>query len=206
MAEFENLVRMVDWLGVALGAAGGVLAAAKKQMDWIGALVVAGSTAVGGGTIRDLLLGRVPVFWISDATYLYVIFITATIVYLSVRSFKQLERLLVWADAFALGVFAITGARIAMFHSQDLVVIIFLGCITGAAGGIIRDVLCNEIPMVFQSGPLYVTAAIAGLLLFCLLDRMGMPLRFAGMAGAALIITIRLAAIEFRLKLPPMNA
>ena len=196
------MLYVVQLVGVAVFAASGALAAGRKRMDVMGALVIAAVTAVGGGTLRDLLLDR-PVFWIADPAYLVVIVAAACATMLYARRFRPPRHSLVLADALGLGVFTILGAQVSQASGAGGVVAVLMGAITGVAGGAIRDVLSAEIPMVMRKGEkLYASAAIAGTALFLALEWAGVPRPAAGFTGMAAIVALRLAAIFWGLELP----
>ena len=196
-----SFLRILEMLGVAVFAISGALAAGRKSLDLIGVVVTATVTAIGGGTLRDVLLDRHPVFWIADTTNLWVIFAAAvgTVVY--TRRWRPPERSLAVADALGLALFTITGAQIAQAAGLSGVVAVIMGTLTGVAGGVIRDVLTAEIPMVMRRGPIYATACIAGVAVYLLLE-MVIPRDVAAVAGMASIAALRLAAILWDLTVP----
>jgi uncharacterized membrane protein YeiH len=190
-------------LGVAVFAASGALAAGRKGFDWIGVGAIAVVTAIGGGTLRDLLLDRYPIFWVADPAYLWVILAgaVATLVYVHYR--RPPDALLLIADAIGLAFFTISGAQVAEQSGVPGIAVVALGTITGVAGGVLRDVLCNEVPLLF--GPmrtLYATAAIAGASAYLTLQTFGVPRTFAALAGMGAIAVLRFAAIAWGLRLP----
>lgn len=194
-----SLLRFLDIAGVAVFAISGALAAMRRELDLIGVVVIALVTAVGGGTLRDLLIDR-QVFWIGDPAFVAVIVAAsiATIVYVRFR--EPPDRALSVADALGLGLFTISGAKIAEQAALPGVIVVMMATITGIFGGIVRDVLCAEVPMVFRKNTLYATAAIAGASVYVLIPREWSGV--AAAAGGALIIGIRLAAIWWRITLP----
>ncbi len=194
------MLYVMDLLGVAVFAVTGALAAGRKRMDGIGVGVLALVTAIGGGTLRDLLLGR-KVFWVEDQTYLIVIVTAAVATMATARFWPSIEKPLVVADAVGLGLFAVIGAQRALEAGAPPLVVVFMGMTTGAAGGILRDVLCGEMPYVFR-GELYATAAIAGCMLMLILIWARADARVAAAAGVALCVAVRLAAIRWGLRLP----
>jgi uncharacterized membrane protein YeiH len=186
---------------VAVFAISGALAAGRKSLDLIGVVVTATVTAIGGGTLRDVLLDRHPVFWIADTTNLWVIFAAAVGTVIYARRWPPPERSLAVADALGLALFTITGAQIAQDVGMNGVVVVIMGTLTGVAGGVIRDVLTAEIPMVMRRGPIYATACIAGIVVYLLLE-MAIPREAAALAGMAAIAALRLAAILWDLTVP----
>ena len=196
------LLYFIDLIGVAVFAVSGALAAGRKRLDLLGVVVIATVTAIGGGTTRDLLLDRHPVFWVADPSYLLVITgaALATVVY--VRWRRPPEEALAVADAFGLAFFVISGAGIARQLDLPAISVVVMGVLTGVAGGVIRDVLTAEIPMVLQRGELYATAAITGVGVFLALLAVGAPAPIPSLTGMAVIVALRLAAIVWGLRLP----
>jgi uncharacterized membrane protein YeiH len=188
-------------LGVTAFAASGAIVALRKGMDLIGVTVLAIVTAVGGGTIRDVLLDR-PVFWIREPMYLTVCLASAAIMVLWMRFWRPPESSLGVADALGLGLFAIGGAQIARQLGSAPIIVILMGTITGVAGGIIRDILSAEIPTVFRRGQLYASAAIIGTTAYVVLVWAGMPEPVAAFVSMAIVVAIRFAAVFFGIDLP----
>ena len=199
--ELTRILYFADLAGVAVFAISGALAAGRKSLDWLGVLVISVVTAIGGGTIRDMLLGRQPVFWIEDPTYLYFIF-TATFITLFFSRYRKLpQRFLLIADAFGLALFAILGAGIAESAGVEWIIVVILGTMTGVAGGILRDVLTNEIPLILRRD-FYATAAITGIIVYLILKNFGMDDNLATGIGILCVASLRLAAIFKGLRLP----
>src|SRR5688572_11496963 len=196
------LLYVLDLIGVGVFAITGALAAGRKRLDLIGVLVLALVTAVGGGTIRDLLLDRHPIVWLADPAYLIVIVASAFATMAFVRWRPPPEAALLIADALGLALFSVAGAQIAQRSGLPAASGVALGTITGAAGGILRDVLTAEIPLVFKPGALYATAAIAGTGLYFILDAVGIARQTAALVGIAVVTVVRLSAIWWGLRLP----
>lgn len=194
-------MRLIELLGVGVFAISGALAAGRKSLDLLGVLVVAAVTAIGGGTVRDLLLGRRP-FWLFDPIYLYVIILAALAILLYTRWRRPPERLLLLADALGLALFSISGARIAQQAHSPAIVVILMATLTGVAGGVIRDVLCAEIPLILRRGRIYATAAIAGAVLYLVAQRLGAPRGLAETLGMLGVAGLRLGAIARGWTLP----
>ena len=167
--------------------------------------MVAAVTAIGGGTTRDLLLNRHPVFWINDPVYLAVILATAAVTVLWTRAARPPMNSLAFADALGLAFFAITGAQLTLIAGHHWGIVILMGTITGVAGGVIRDVLSARVPMIFRRGELYATAAIAGAGLFLLLLTSGASETVAAFGGMGLVLLLRFSAILFGLRLPVLG-
>jgi uncharacterized membrane protein YeiH len=194
------------WLelaAVAVGAVTGVLAASGQRMDLFGILVLAMVTAVGGGTVRDLCLGAYPIFWVPTPDYLAVALVAALLTFVIARFYRMPHRFLLIADAFGLALFAILGAEKSLQYGSSGLTAILLGVVTGVAGGVLRDVLRREVPLVFRPEIyLYATAAMAGACLLVLLRLLAPGFEHAPLAGMALTLVLRLAAILFKLRLP----
>jgi len=196
------LLHILDLIGVAVFAISGALAAGRRRLDLIGVVVLAAVTAIGGGTIRDVLLDRRPIFWLADPSYLTVIVLSAVGTLLYTRWARVPWQTLDIADALGLALFSVAGAQIAERAGMPAAACVLLGAVTGAAGGVIRDVLTAQIPMVLQRGSLYATAALAGTTLYVTLVRSGVAQRPAVIAGMIVVAVLRLAAIRWELMLP----
>lgn len=193
---------VIDLVGIAVFAISGALAAGRKSLDLLGVLVLATVTAVGGGTLRDLLLGRLPIFWLTDPSYLLVILVSALATVAWAGRWRVPETALQVADALGLALFSVAGAQIAMSRGLPVASCVLLGTVTGAAGGMVRDILSAEVPLVLRKGNLYASAAIAGTLLYAALERAGVADPLPAFAGMALIAALRLVAIWRGLTLP----
>jgi len=196
---------LAELAGVAVFAISGVLAAGRKGLDLLGVAVIAVVTAIGGGTLRDVLLDRHPIFWIADPAYLWVILAAAVVTLGYVRLWIASRRALLVADALGLAFFAIGGVEITRQAGHSDLIAVLMGTITGVAGGVLRDVLLGEIPLIFRPGRLYATAAIVGATLYVLLAAHGVPSEVAALAGMAVIAGLRLGAIYWRLELPAVR-
>lgn len=193
----------LEHLAVAVCAISGVLAAAGKRLDLFGVLVLALVTAVGGGTIRDLCLGAQPVFWIQDPSHVVNATVTALVTFVIARFWKMPHRVLLIADAFGLAMFTIAGVEKSLLYQQSSVIAVMLGVVTGVAGGMLRDVLRREVPLVFQPDIyLYATAAFCGAAVFVLLRRFAPDFHEGRLIAMGVILTLRLAAIGWKLRLP----
>ncbi len=192
---------IVQLLGVAVFACSGCVAASRKPLDLLGIVMVATATAVGGGTVRDVLLDRTP-FWIEDPMYLVVVIITAGLASLYARHFPFPHRLLLHADAIGLSIFTIMGTQLAEQEGVSPLIALVMGVITGVVGGAIRDLLCAEIPFIMRSGHLYATAAFAGSGVYLLLLQTGMTGNAAGVIGMITCAAFRWSAILFNIRLP----
>lgn len=196
------ILYLLDLLGVAVFAVSGAIAAGRKRFDVLGVAVIATVTAIGGGTLRDVLLNRHPVFWIKDPTYLVIIFSAAALTLLYAR-FRRPPRLALFiADAFGLALFTISGAQVAEARGLSGIIVVLMGTITGTAGGLLRDVLSAEVPLLFRQTDLYATAAIAGASVYLILQAAGLERTQAALIGMGVVAGLRVAAILWRLRLP----
>lgn len=196
------ILQIFDLLGVAVFAVSGALAAGRKSLDLLGVGVIAVVTATGGGTLRDLLLDRHPVFWIQNPIYLVVILAAAALTLIYTRFRRPPNRALLIADAFGLALFSISGAQIAERTTVSAIIIVVMGAMTGVAGGVIRDVLLAEIPLILRRGNIYAVAAIAGVSVYLGLQYVGLDRSLATVLGMGTIAAMRLAAIAWGVSLP----
>ncbi len=197
-----SLLYFIDIFGTAVFAISGVLLAGRLKMDPFGVIALASVTAVGGGTMRDMALGATPVFWITDTTYLWVIIITCILTMMIVRRPKRLAWwVLPVCDAIGLSVFVGIGVEKALIYQDSALVAVIMGVITGCGGGIIRDVLAREIPMVLRS-EVYATACIIGGTFHTSALALGYDSSIALLSGIVSTLIIRLGAIKWHLSLP----
>lgn len=201
MNNIDGLVILLTYLAVSASAISGTLEARKHDMDVVGATTVAFVTAFGGGTLRDLLLGRTPIFWLVDPWLSIATFGIAVLTFYLLDRISN--RLLVLPDALGLGFFSILGATYAVQMDLSLLIISLMGVITGVFGGVLRDVICNKIPHIFKRNTsLYATCAFAGTWAFIIMVKLNVDVSVASWAGTALIVVIRLLAVRYRLTLP----
>ena len=196
-----SLLYIVGLVGVGVFAISGALAAGRKSLDLLGVVVIATVTAVGGGTLRDLLLDRT-VFWLIDPTYLLVIIAAALITIPYVRYRPPPHNVLLVADALGLALYTIIGTQIAEQQELSGVIAALMGVLTGAGGGVIRDVLTAEVPLLLRRGHLYATTAIAGAASYLILQDVGVERLVAAGIGMTIIIALRFASIWWGLSLP----
>lgn len=200
------IIYYLGLLGVAVFAISGALAAGRKGLDWVGVVVLAVVTSVGGGTIRDVLLNRQTIFWIEDPSYLWVALAASFFTIAYVRFFKPPTDALLFADALGLALFTIVGAQIAEAEGVSTLIVIVMAILTGVAGGVIRDVLTSEIPLLFRSTEtLYSVAALGGVLVYLLLQEFGLDKTFASLLGIAFVAILRFLAIIYKIRLPAFH-
>jgi len=197
----ESWIHILNLAGVAVCAISGTLMAFQKRMDGFGVVVLASATAVGGGTLRDMMLD-LPVFWIEDTDYLYVTCIAAliTIIWLRLTSLFPYHYLLV-ADAFGLALFNVVGIEKALGTGAGMAVAIAMGTITGVFGGLLRDVICREVPLVL-SGELYAITCIVGGGAYALFYTLQLPDIWCVVAALVTTVCLRLGAMRWHWELP----
>jgi uncharacterized membrane protein YeiH len=205
MAALDLALRLLDWLGISAFAASGALVASRKQMDAVGFVLIAAVTGFGGGTLRDLLLGRTPVFWLERPELLAIAAGAALLVFFTAHLVESRFRALVWVDAAGMALFAVVGAEIALVAGADPWAAVLLGVVTATAGGILRDVICNELPLILRR-EIYITAAAAGAAAYVVLRLAPLPRDAAILSGLLLAFGIRAAAILRGWSLPPYRA
>ncbi|HKI77352.1 MAG TPA: trimeric intracellular cation channel family protein [Ignavibacteriaceae bacterium] len=196
-----SLIYLVDLAGVAVFSISGALSAGRKGLDLLGVLVISIVTAIGGGTLRDLLLNRHPIFWIADPDYLIIIIAAALFTIFYVRLRKPPGNALLIADALGLSFFVISGTQIAETAGMHPIIIIIMGTMTGVAGGVIRDILSAEVPLILRRD-IYATAAILGSGIYLISQQLGAVKEIAFFAGFITIVVLRLLAIIKGLRLP----
>lgn len=200
------LLYILDMFGTVVFAISGILLASKLRMDPFGMVVLAMVTAIGGGTIRDMALGATPVFWVNQPQYLWVILATCALSMLLIRQPRRLPwYVLPVADAIGLAVFVAIGVDKALSYGASPMVAVIMGVVTGCGGGIIRDVLAREIPMIFRT-EVYATACIAGGIMHTLMLTANIDIELASVAGMITTLLIRLAAIRWHLSLPVFSS
>ncbi|ALG06434.1 trimeric intracellular cation channel family protein [Kibdelosporangium phytohabitans] len=195
------LLVVLDLTGIAVFATSGALAGVRARLDTFGVVVLGITTALGGGIIRDVLLGIHPPSTLRDWRYLLVPVVTSLVVFWLHPQFARLRRGVLLADAVGLGLFTVTGTTTALAHDVPSYTACLIGMTTGIGGGALRDVLIREIPMVLRK-EIYALAALAGGAVVVLGARLGFPAAPTAVVGAALIVTIRLIALWRRWNAP----
>jgi len=196
-----EIIYGLDLFGVAVFAVSGSLAAGRKHMDVFGVVVLGLVTALGGGTLRDTLLDVGPVFWIGDRIYLLVAVASALLTFTAVRVITVPWRVLLISDAFGLAVFMAIGTAKTLSVTQLPSISMIMGVMTGVAGGMIRDVLSAEVPLILRK-EIYATAALCGSFVFIIMNRFGLADTASLLLSALVTLLIRLAAIHYNFSLP----
>lgn len=193
-------IQLLDYAGVAVFAATGALAASRKQLDIIGFLFLASTTAIGGGTFRDVIL-NIPVFWIGNTDYIWICVAIAILVFLTAHRIESRYKLLLWLDAVGLAAFSVMGAAKGLTVTGSAPVAIIMGMLTATFGGVLRDLLSQE-RSVFLSRDIYVTAALAGAGTYTLIDIAGLPMQASAIVAFLVSFGIRGGALHFGWRLP----
>jgi len=200
--QASTLLQIADFTGTVFFAATGVLASARRRMDWIGAVVLAVVTATGGGTLRDLLSGQLPVFWIRDPRYLWIAILTALALLPLLHRIRFPERTLWLPDAFGLALYTWIGSEKILLLGFPGIIVVILGVMTGTAGGLIRDVLSAEVPFILKKGELYVAASLPGALIFVIMREGHVSLKISSITCLLTVLALRLAALRWKIMLP----
>lgn len=198
-----SLLSVLDYASVLVFALTGALVASRAQLDVVGFAFLACLTGLGGGTLRDLLLDRVPV-WIADPAYLVVACVAAVLVFFSAHLLESRYTAILWLDAVALAVAVTAGAGVALSLGQPTMIVVVMGIATGCAGGLMRDVVANEVPLVLKQGELYVTCALAGSLALVLASPLGAGV--ASLICGGVTFALRAGSIAFGWRLPVYKA
>ena len=193
--------QLVDILGTIAFAVSGVLVAMDKRLDLFGVLIIAFVTAIGGGTLRDLLIGNTPVTWMRDLTYVTIIPITVLLTIIFSHQLKYLRKSLFLFDTIGIGLYTMLGIEKGLEANLSPVMCIALGTMTASFGGVLRDILCNEIPVIFRK-EIYATACILGGTLYFVISQLGVPEQYAYVAGILAVIVMRILAVRFSIRLP----
>lgn len=193
---------LLDHTSVLIFALTGALVASRAQLDVVGFAFIACLTAVGGGTVRDVLLDRNPVFWIANPSFIATACTAAILIFFTAHLFESRYRLLLWLDSLALAVAVPAGVATALAMAQPLPIVVIMGMVTGCLGGLMRDVVCNELPLVLKQGELYVTAAFAGSLAAVAVSLITRQEIFILIACAGVTWALRAGSLAFGWRLP----
>jgi len=198
----------IEAVAILAFALSGLIEAARKRLDAVGVVVVAGLTAFGGGTLRDVLLDRRPFFWVEHASWLWALLglCIAAMFVLRARHFRPTERAMQWPDALGLGLFSASGTQLALVHGMPAIVAVLMGVVTAAFGGVLRDIVVNEIPRAFKDRQPYAVCAFAGGWAVVGAQAAGLSDSLSLLVGAAVGSGLRAAAMLSGLRLPGWSA
>lgn len=194
-------ITVLDYFGLVVFAISGCMIAAEKRLDMVGFAFFAITTGVGGGTFRDVVLGRLPVFWVQDPTPMILCGIVATGCYFVVHRIRNYQTALVWADAIGLATFSVIGAQIALSMDVSWPICVVMGGATASFGGMVRDVLAQR-PSIILQQEVYITAALVGAASYLLLLSLGLSMNLAAPIAIVSAFIVRGTAIIFNLRLP----
>jgi uncharacterized membrane protein YeiH len=195
------MFEILDTIGTLVFAISGALTAMYKKLDLFGVYCIAFVTALGGGTIRDVMIGSTPVGWMLDIDYVFIITLGFLLSLVFNRYLERLRISMLLFDTIGLGVFTLIGLEKGIEYGLSPVICVILGTLTATFGGVIRDILCNEIPVLFRK-EIYATLCIAGGILFFLLQEFAIPKEIISASVAVFIITLRLVAYKYNWSLP----
>lgn len=195
---------LLDIIGTMAFALSGALTAMNKRLDPFGILIIAFVTAVGGGTLRDVLIGKTPVGWMLNLNYVYVIFMGYILAILFRKRFDKLRKSLFFFDTIGLGVFTLIGLEKGISIGLHPIICTALGTMTACFGGVIRDILCNEIPVIFRK-EIYATICILGGIVFFILKKGNFPDELIQLVTSLVIIIVRLLVVKFNWSLPTLD-
>jgi uncharacterized membrane protein YeiH len=200
----DYVIGIIEFLAILTFAYTGLVEARKKDMDFVGACSLALITAFGGGTIRDLLLNRRPLYWVEHYEYTVIIFVLSGIVLWLFHSNREIfsETIITVIDALGLGLFSASGVALSLENGIPAFPAALIGVVTAVAGGIIRDVLCAEIPFIFLRKRLYVTCSFVGVWTYIGLNYFGLAPLVCLISCTLVVFFLRLAAVRFNLRLP----
>jgi len=196
-----SLFNVLDILGTIAFAISGALSAMNRRLDLFGIFIIAFVTAIGGGTIRDVLIGSTPVMWMENVLYIYLIGFVTILAIVFRNKLNYLKKSLFLFDTIGLGVFTITGVETGIQNNLDPIISVALGAVTGTFGGVIRDILCNEIPVIFRK-EIYATACLIGALAYVILYDMGVNADIIYVVTSLTVICIRIIVVKYHLTLP----
>ena len=198
-----EFITVIDFIGTFAFAISGIRLASAKKFDWFGAIVVGMATAVGGGTMRDVMLGTTP-FWMQNGFYLIVTIFSLFFVLIFSKYLVHLNNTIFIFDAIGLGLFTVVGVEKSLAFDQPMWVAIIMGSFTGAAGGMLRDTLINEVPLVFRS-ELYAIACVLGGCIYWICMKLGLEAIPTQIITAVSVIVIRIIATRYHIALPTLR-
>jgi uncharacterized membrane protein YeiH len=198
------MFQFLDIIGTMAFAMSGALTAMNKKLDPFGVFIIAFVTAVGGGTLRDIMIGRTPVGWMLDIKYVYVIIVGFILAILFRKKFDRLRKSLFLFDTIGLGVFTLIGLEKGINIGLHPIICVALGTMTACFGGVIRDILCNEIPVIFRR-EIYATICILGGIVFFMLRKMNLENDVLYLTTSLVIISVRLLAVKYKWYLPALE-
>ncbi|OOG22662.1 hypothetical protein B1C78_14635 [Thioalkalivibrio denitrificans] len=204
LPDVGHVLYAIEVVGVVAFAFSGISAAARQQLDLVGVTAVAGLAAFGGGTLRDLLLDRRPLFWVEhvELVWLILALAVAAVLFMRARHIAPTQRAMQWPDAIGMGFFSAGGTQIALGMEMPALVAVIMGLFTATFGGVLRDIVCNQIPSVFSDHRLYAICAFAGGWVLVACHAAALPTALALIIAALFATVMRMLAIAFNWQLP----
>jgi uncharacterized membrane protein YeiH len=196
-----NMIYILDIIGTIVFAISGALASRERKLDVFGTVVIAFITAVGGGTIRDIIIGHQPVSWLNDSLYIYSIFFGILLTFIFNKTLLKLKKTLFLFDSIGISVFTILGIEKALSHEMNYGIAIMFGIISAVTGGILRDVICNDVPLILRK-EIYASACLIGGVFFIVLSILNFNFELNLIITTLIITSIRILSIKFKWKLP----
>ena len=200
-----DLVVVIEFMAVIVSAIYGVLLATRTGMDFVGCFTVAFAAAFGGGTLRDLCLDRHPLFWIGNPHYAITVFVICLIVPYGAKLLPRIRPILVYPDALGMALFAVVGTAIALEMQDSWFIAVLLGTMTGTFGGVIADIICNEVPTLFRPSPLCATCAFAGAWLYVFGVAAELDVNLVAVISVIVIVVFRLLAVKRNWSFAPLR-
>ncbi|MAK91246.1 MAG: hypothetical protein CMI03_13340 [Oceanospirillaceae bacterium] len=201
--DITTAINIMSLSAVAVFAVSGALNAARQRMDILGFMLIGTVTGLGGGTLRDLVLGHLPVFWVREPIWISICLIASAVTYFVTPMLASLSRALLWMDAVGLALFAVAGTEVALKFGATPLIAVCMGVMTASFGGIARDVLCRS-SLTLMNEELYITTALAGSVVYLILHELDMAANVDLLGGFCTAFILRALAIKFKIKLPNM--
>ncbi|WP_372597863.1 trimeric intracellular cation channel family protein [Amphritea sp.] len=199
--DITAVVNIMGLSAVAVFAISGALDAARQKMDILGFMLIGAATGLGGGTLRDVLLGNLPVLWIREPMWIIICLSASAMTYFIAPKLVSLSRALIWMDAIGIALFAVVGTKIGLDFGTSPLIAVCMGVMTASFGGIARDLLCGS-NLTLMNEELYITTMLAGSVTYLILNSLNLPYSYDLMGGFMVAFTLRALAIQFSLKLP----
>ncbi|ULJ62200.1 trimeric intracellular cation channel family protein [Wielerella bovis] len=204
LPQAQTIVYALDMVGVGASTIAASVLAKRLKLDITGAFIISVLGSIGGGTVRDLLINRHPIFWLRDLNYLSLILFLCVLTLIFYHYFEKIDRSLRWFDAIGLAAFTIIGVQAALSRGMSAPIAICMGAMTGAGGGVLRDIVCRQIPLVLQK-EIYITASIVGSVYYIMLQDTGINAWFHSISSIAFIVVVRMLAVYRQWNLPDIT-
>lgn len=198
-----NIFEILDYTGTAVFAISGALAGMRKEFDPFGVIILAAVTAIGGGTLRDILIGNTPVGWMEHSLYIYIIVVSCVLAVVFRKYLVYVRKTMFLFDSIGLGLFTITGVQAGQMAGLDPIICIILGTMSASFGGVIRDILSNQVPLIFHR-EIYASACILGGILFLILHSYGISNAINSLITSSAVVLVRVLAVKFKWHLPKL--